>query len=113
MIVYIGGDMIKDFEKNIKIFKAIGEINRAKIVDMLSTGEKCACIILENFNFTQPTLSHHMKVLIDCNIVKYRKEGTWIYYSLNREICGETIKFLSSILNYYEGCICNSNKELE
>ncbi|NLZ34433.1 MAG: transcriptional regulator, partial [Clostridiales bacterium] len=36
--------MIKDYEKNIKVYKAIGEINRAKIIDMLSTGEKCACM---------------------------------------------------------------------
>ena len=92
--------MIKDYEKNIKVYKAIGEINRAKIIDMLSTGEKCACMLLEEFKFTQPTLSHHMKVLIDCNIVKYRKVGTWMYYSLNEEVCEEAIKFLNGILNH-------------
>lgn len=90
--------MNKDYEKNIKIYKAIGEINRAKIVDMLSTGEKCACVILENFNFTQPTLSHHMRVLMDCGIVKCRKKGTWIHYSLDEEVCNETIRFLKNIL---------------
>ena len=52
--------MSRNYEENIKILKALGEINRLKIVDMLSSGEKCACIILESFNFTQPTLSHHM-----------------------------------------------------
>ena len=88
-----------DYEKNIKIYKAIGEINRIKIIEMLSTGEKCACILLENFNFTQPTLSHHMRVLLDCGIVKCRKEGTWIHYRLDDIACNDTIKFLEKILN--------------
>ena len=105
--------MIKNFEENIKVFKALGELNRAKIINMLSTGEKCACMLLEEFNFTQPTLSHHMKVLIDCNIVKYRKEGTWIYYSLNKEVCNETIKFLNSILGNNKVYVCSSSRRLE
>lgn len=88
-----------DYEKNIKIYKAIGEINRIKIVEMLATGEKCACVLLENFNFTQPTLSHHMRVLIDCGIVKCRKEGTWMHYSLDDSMCEYTMKFLEKILN--------------
>ncbi|MDK6479772.1 ArsR/SmtB family transcription factor, partial [Enterococcus faecalis] len=44
-----------------KIMKAIAEPNRLQILDMISTGENCACDILDNFDFTQPTLSHHMK----------------------------------------------------
>ncbi len=100
--------MIKNYEKNIKIFKALGEINRVKIVDMLATGEKCACIILENFHFTQPTLSHHMKVLMDCGLVKCRKEGTWIYYSLDIGLADELMRFLNSILTNEEKCICSS-----
>ena len=90
--------MSRNYEENIKILKALGEINRLKIVDMLSSGEKCACIILENFNFTQPTLSHHMKVLIDSGIVKCRKEGTWIHYSLDKELCADVLDFLRDIL---------------
>lgn len=91
--------MSKNYEDNIKILKALGEINRLKIVDMLSSGEKCACIILESFNFTQPTLSHHMKVLMDSGIVKCRKEGTWMHYSLDKELCNDVVKFLNEVLN--------------
>lgn len=90
--------MSRNYEENIKILKALGEINRLKIVDMLSSGEKCACIILESFNFTQPTLSHHMKVLMDSGIVKCRKEGTWIHYSLDKELCADVLDFLRDIL---------------
>ncbi|SPC38113.1 ArsR/SmtB family transcription factor [Pseudolactococcus carnosus] len=57
-----------------KIMKAIAEPNRLQILDMISTGEKCACDI---FDFTQPTLSHHMKVLIEAGVVTARKEGKW------------------------------------
>ena len=90
--------MSRNYEDNIKILKALGEINRLKIVDMLSSGEKCACIILESFNFTQPTLSHHMKVLMDSGIVKCRKEGTWMHYSLDKELCADVLDFLRDIL---------------
>ena len=61
--------MEKKYEDNAKIIKALSDGNRMKIVDILSCGEKCACDILEHFDFTQPTLSHHMKVLMDCGIV--------------------------------------------
>ena len=101
--------MNKNQDDNIKILKALGEINRLKIVHMLSSGEKCACIILESFHFTQPTLSHHMKVLMDSGIVKCRKEGTWIYYSLDTELCDKLIRFLNGILTSDEKCICSSN----
>lgn len=75
--------MEKDYEKYTKILKALSDCNRLQIVDLLSSGEKCACELLNYFNFTQPTLSHHMKVLMDCGVVESRKEGTWNHYSLN------------------------------
>ncbi|MCR4944822.1 MAG: metalloregulator ArsR/SmtB family transcription factor, partial [Clostridium sp.] len=53
---------IKCFEENAKIFKALSDVNRLKIIDILSSEELCACQILPEFDFTQPTLSHHMKI---------------------------------------------------
>ena len=85
--------------KNAKIFKALSDQNRLKILHILSDGERCGCELLNHFNFTQPTLSHHMRVLMGCGIVKCRKEGTWIYYSLEEKVCDDTIKFLEEILN--------------
>lgn len=66
-----------------RIFKALGDKSRLEIVEMLAGGEKCACKLLEKFNFSQPTLSHHMKILCDSGIVASRKEGKWMYYSLS------------------------------
>ena len=67
------------------ICKALGDSNRFEIVKMLSDGEKCGCKLLEKFDITQPTLSHHMKILVDCSLVSDRKEGKWHHYSLNCE----------------------------
>jgi ArsR family transcriptional regulator len=46
-------------------------------------GELCACKILENFKITQPTLSYHMRMLNGCDIVKARRDGAWMRYTLN------------------------------
>ena len=67
------------------IFKAFCDENRIRILQLLLDGEKCACRLLEEMNITQPTLSHHMKILCDSGIVVGRKEGKWIHYSLSEE----------------------------
>ena len=67
------------------ICRALGDSNRLKIVRMLSDGEKCACKLLEAFEITQPTLSHHMKILCDCGLVNTQKVGKWSHYSLSCE----------------------------
>lgn len=72
-------------EKNARIFKAFCDANRLTILGLLQSGEKCACKLLEELNIGQPTLSHHMKILCDAEIVVGRKEGKWIYYSVNSE----------------------------
>ena len=72
-------------EKVALICKALGDTNRLEIVQMLSDGEKCGCKILEKFEITQPTLSHHIKILTECGLVNDRKEGKWHHYSLNCE----------------------------
>ena len=67
------------------IFKAFCDENRIRILQLLLDGEKCACRLLEEMNITQPTLSHHMKILCDSGIVVGSKEGKWIHYSLSEE----------------------------
>ena len=67
------------------IFKALCDENRIRIVKQLQTGEKCACRLLEEIHVTQPTLSHHMKILCDSGMVVGRKEGKWTHYSLSPE----------------------------
>jgi ArsR family transcriptional regulator, arsenate/arsenite/antimonite-responsive transcriptional repressor len=74
-----------EYEIGSAIFKALSEPARLRILEMLSHGEQCACELLEGLSISQPTLSHHMRVLTDCGLVSGRKEGTWMYYSIVRE----------------------------
>ena len=82
-----------------KVFKALCDENRVRIIEMLSSGEKCACNILEELNITQPTLSHHMKILCDAGFVKCRKEGKWSHYSLSEEGKQHAIDILTELTN--------------
>jgi len=88
-------------------FKAFSDPNRLMIMDMLSCGELCACVILEKFEITQPTLSHHMKILCDCALVTGRKEGKWIYYSQNSVTVRKLQAFLEEITTSKKDCICH------
>jgi len=88
----------------VSVFKALGDDTRLKIVEMLSCNELCACDILECFEFTQPTLSYHMKLLTDCGLVKSRKEGSWIRYSINKELIEHTKDYWSNITTEQKNC---------
>lgn len=66
-----------------KVFKAFCDENRLQIIELLQSGETCACVLLEDLNITQPTLSHHMKILCESGIVVGRKEGKWTHYSIS------------------------------
>lgn len=86
-------------EKTAVIFKAFCDENRIRILQILKGGEKCACRLLEALNITQPTLSHHMKTLLDSGIVNGRKEGKWMYYSISEE----GLKKAQEYLDYLKG----------
>lgn len=75
--------MNNTYEENAKVFKAFCDENRLIILEMLQSGEKCACKILEKMRIVQSTLSHHMKILVESGIVSARKEGKWTHYSLS------------------------------
>lgn len=81
------------------VFKALCDENRIRIVKLLRTGEKCACKLLEELSVTQPTLSHHMKILCDADIVTGRKEGKWMHYSISLEGAEYAINALKTITN--------------
>ena len=87
------------YKDDVKLIKALADENRLEIIRMLRDGEKCGCIILEKLNITQPTLSHHMKVLIEAGVVTARKEGKWQYYSLVTENIEEFQELIHQILN--------------
>ncbi|MFL0197505.1 ArsR/SmtB family transcription factor [Clostridium sp. WILCCON 0269] len=92
----------------VPIFKALADETRLKIIDMLSCGEMCACDILEFFNITQPTLSYHMKILTDCDIVNARRDGAWMKYSLDLSKFETLEKFIKNISKDTDNCICKN-----
>lgn len=88
-----------DEKKTALLFKAFCDENRIRIIKMLRSGEKCACKLLEELKVTQPTLSHHMKILCDSGVVIARKEGKWMYYSISpegAELAVDCLKILTS-----------------
>lgn len=74
-----------NYKEDVKMIKALADENRLAILELLQDGEKCGCVILEQLNITQPTLSHHMKILCDSGIVDSCKDGKWMHYSLSLE----------------------------
>lgn len=91
-----------------QICKALSEENRVKIVELLTNSEKCACELLEDLSISQSTLSHHMKVLSECDLIWTRKEGKWSFYSLNCETLSAFRAFIAE-LNCYKNnrrCTC-------
>ena len=79
------------------IFKAFCDENRIRILKLLRSGEKCACKLLEELNISQPTLSHHMKILCDSGIVAGRKEGKWMHYSISPEGAAAAMEYLQAL----------------
>lgn len=70
-------------QENAAVFKALCDPNRLAILELLRSGEKCACILLEQLELTQSGLSYHMKILCGSGLVESRQEGKWTHYRLS------------------------------
>lgn len=78
-----------------RVFRAIGDPHRVGIVELLREKELSAGEILEAIDVVQSTLSHHMKILVEAGVVNASRHGKWTYYSLNTEVLGDAVEFLS------------------
>ncbi len=73
-------------EKEIyKVFKALGEPTRLKIIKMLSVQGLCVCELSETLDMLQPRVSQHLKILKEAGLIREKKEGYWVCYSLDKE----------------------------
>lgn len=87
-----------DTEKAAKAFKALGDENRLRIIELIARqGEMCACRVLDELDIAQPTLSHHMKLLKDAGLVKARKQGRWMHYSIDKSMFDYIENYLHTI----------------
>ncbi|WP_414050887.1 ArsR/SmtB family transcription factor [Macrococcus animalis] len=100
-----------DYEYIAKLLKVLSDKNRLEIVDLLSCGPLCACDILEHFEFSQPTLSHHMKQLKQSGIVTSWKEGTNVMYANNLEVIEQIVKLQNQIFVPHQNCVCKTKKK--
>ena len=75
----------EQLKKTAELFKLLNDQSRLKIINALLLSEMCVCDIAALMNMTQPAVSHHLKVLRQAQLVKYRREGKVIYYSLADE----------------------------
>ncbi len=90
---------MRDYKSAAKMFKALDDEKRLQILDMIRGGEKCACVILEDMQISQSTLSHHMKILCESGIVHGRKDGKWVYYSIDKEGSKRLARLLASLVS--------------
>lgn len=90
------------------ICKAMSDSNRLQIIELLQTGEMCACKLLEHFEISQPTLSHHMRILCEANLIQTRKEGKWSHYQINNETLKQFSQYIERLTCMEKGvsCIC-------
>lgn len=83
-----------DFDGTANVFKALGDVHRLKALHFLATADAgccstgvgiCTCDVQERLGLSQPTTSHHMKILVDAGLVLAEKRSKWTYYSLSNQ----------------------------
>jgi ArsR family transcriptional regulator, arsenate/arsenite/antimonite-responsive transcriptional repressor len=77
----------EEAEATAELFKALGDPARVRLVNLLAQGdgEVCMCDLIEPVGLTQPTVSHHMKRLVDAGLVEREQRGKWAFFSLRRD----------------------------
>ena len=84
-------------KNNAKIFKALADEQRLIILELLQSGEKCACEILDNIKIGQSSLSYHMKILVNSGIVESRNNGKWTFYQISKKGIPDAINILKEL----------------
>ncbi|MEM2910838.1 MAG: metalloregulator ArsR/SmtB family transcription factor [Nitrososphaerota archaeon] len=69
--------------KQSRFFKALADETRLRILKLLEVREMCVCEIMVALGLTQPTASHHLRILENAELVKGKKDGKWIFYSIS------------------------------
>ena len=97
------------YEERARVFKALCDERRQRILELLHSGEKCACVLIDEMDMPQSSLSYHMKILCDSGIVTSREEGKWTHYQISRQGSEKAIELLKEITSVSEHGDCCKN----
>jgi ArsR family transcriptional regulator len=97
---------MRDF---VKVMRALSDPNRIRIVKLLQEKELCVCELTELFSLSQPTVSKHLRILEEADLVTFRKQGNWVVY---RPPENNRVEYARAMLDYLEHAVIE-DKELE
>lgn len=80
-----------------KLFKALNDQTRREILELLKKGDMTAGDIADHFNISKPSISHHLDILKQAELVLSDKQGQFIYYSLNTTVVDEILKWVMQL----------------
>jgi ArsR family transcriptional regulator len=86
-----------DISRSARLFHALSDETRLSIIQRLRHGERCVCDLTDALDAAQSRLSFHLKVLKDAGLVTDRRDGRWMYYTLNPETLGEVADMVESL----------------
>jgi ArsR family transcriptional regulator, arsenate/arsenite/antimonite-responsive transcriptional repressor len=86
--------VVRERQAALRVFRALSDENRLRLIDLLREGEQCVCDLSEAIGASQPLLSFHLKTLKEAGLVTDRREGRWVYYALNAESIEDAQGFL-------------------
>ena len=86
-----------DTGRSAQLFHALSDETRLSILERLRLGERCVCDLTDALDAAQSRLSFHLKVLKDAGLVTDRREGRWMYYTLNQDVLGEVAEVVEAL----------------
>jgi DNA-binding transcriptional ArsR family regulator len=90
------------------VFKALNDKTRRDILELLKDGDKTAGEIADHFQFSKPTISHHLDLLKQAELLTSEKKGQFIYYSLNTTVVDDLLKW---VLQFTPSIIASPHKQ--
>ena len=86
-----------DTARTSRLFHALSEETRLSILERLRFGERCVCELTDSLDAAQSRLSFHLRVLKDAGLVTDRREGRWMYYTLNQDALSEVAELVEAL----------------
>jgi len=92
-----------------RVFRAFCDENRLRILELLRSGEKCACVLTEQLDMGQSAISYHMKILVESGIVESRQTGKWTHYRISEKGCAAAAALLMKLTEPSENHCCRKS----